>query len=58
MERAFRRRSSCRWGAWPPNLGLLEVGLLGFFLDEMGCFEFEIFLFGLVVLYFWIDLIL
>ena len=58
MEQAFRRRRACRRGAWPPDLGLLEVGLLGFFLNEMGCFEFEIFLFGLVVLYFWIDLIL
>ena len=58
MERAFRRRRACWRGAWPLDLGLLEVGLLGFFLDEMGCFEFEIFLFGLVVLYFWIDLIL
>ena len=32
------------------------MGLLGFFLNEMGCSDFEIFLFGLVVLYFWIDL--
>ena len=58
MEQAFHWRRARRWGAWPPDLGLLEVGLLGFFLNEMGCSEFEIFLFGLVVLYFWIDLIL
>ena len=32
--------------------GLLQMWWL------MGCFEFEIFLFGLVVLYFWIDLLL
>ena len=43
MERAFRWRRARRWGAWPPDLGLLEVGLLGFFLDEIGYFEFEIF---------------
>ena len=43
MEQAFRRRRACQRGAWPPDLGLLEVGLLGFFLNEMGCFEFEIF---------------
>ena len=55
VERAFRRRRARRRGAWPPNLGLLEVG---FFLNEMGCSDFEIFLFGLVVLYFLIDLIL
>ena len=65
VERAFRRRRARRRGAWPPNLGLLEVGfflnemgLRGFFLNEMGCSDFEIFLFGLVVLYFFIDLIL
>ena len=58
MERAFRQRRARQRGAWPPNICLLEVGLLGFFLSEMGCSEFEIFLFGLVVLYFWIDLIL
>ena len=58
MERAFRWRRARLRGAWPPDLGLLEVGLLGFFLNEMCCSEFEIFLFGLVVLYFWIDLIL
>ena len=58
MEQAFRQRRARRRGAWPPDLGLLEVGLLGFFLNEMGCSDFEIFLFGLVVLYFWIDLIL
>ena len=60
MEQAFRRRRACQRGAWPPDLGLLEVGLLGFFLNEMGCsdFEFFLFLFGLVVLYFWMDLIL
>ena len=43
VERAFRQRRAHRQGAWPPDLGLLEVGLLGFFLNEMGCFEFEIF---------------
>ena len=68
MERAFHWRRARRRGAWPPKLGLLEVGLLGFllnemglpgfFLNEMGCSDFEIFLFGLVVLCFWIDLIL
>ena len=25
----FRRRRACQWGAWPPGLVLLEVGLLG-----------------------------
>ena len=36
MERAFCRRRA-RWrGAWPPNLGLLKVGLLGLLLNEMG----------------------
>ena len=33
-------------------------GFVGFNLLEMGFSEFEIFLFGLVVLYFWIDLVL
>ena len=43
VERAFHRRRARRRGAWPPDLGLLEVGLLGFFLNEMGCSDFKIF---------------
>ena len=45
MERAFPWRRARRWGAWPPDLGLLEIGLLGFFLNEMGCSDFEFFFF-------------
>ena len=29
VERAFRQRRARRQGAWPPDLGLLQVGLLG-----------------------------
>ena len=37
---------------------LAQGGFAGFNLLEMGFSEFEFFLFGLVVLYFWIDLVL
>ena len=29
VERAFRQRRARRQGAWPSDMGLLQVGLLG-----------------------------
>ena len=59
VERAFRQRRARRQGAWPPDLGLLQVGLLG--STCLGWVFLSLrffFLFGLVMLYFWINLIL